>query len=139
MNTEKNNWKTITIGRQNLNGLSILIILISFLSISCKNASIKIDKREVDRIKIAYMPKGITTDISIENCDEIFSYPKGFLKDTVITNESFIKKFVSCVNSLKKSEETDIYYDFRIICLIKFKDGSTQQICMGENQLIVYD
>jgi hypothetical protein len=115
----------------------ILSIILTCFS-SCKNEESFVDSKNVQQLKIAYLPKGINPDMAISNCDDIFEYPEVLLKDTTVTNPEFILTFISELNKLKKSNRS-INYDFRIKCLIILKQGEKKEICFGEDHLIVFD
>jgi len=125
-----------TIGHLNGKYLILSILLICFSS--CTNREDYIDIKNVQQLKIAYLPKGINPNMAISNCDAIFEYPKVLLKDTIITDSEFISSFINEVNKLKESNKS-INYDFRIKCLIIINKGENKEICFGEDHLIVFD
>lgn len=103
------------------------LLLIFFYS--CKIN--RIDEKDYKSIKIAYLPRGLNPNMEISNCNDIFSHSE-LLRDTIITNEIFIEKFISCVNKLKKSPILH-NADFRIICLLKNEKKQEIKVCLGED------
>lgn len=115
-----------------------ILILCMLLALGCTQSSQRVFIQNVLYVKIAFLPKGINPNFDISECNHIFQY-KTVLQDTIITNGLFIINFANIVNGLEESNES-IDYDFRISCLIFFKDESKpHRLCLGEGYLTVYN
>lgn len=115
----------------------ILVISVCF-SFGCTQTEERVMQHNIHQIKIAYLPKGINPNMAINECNDIFQY-QPVLRDTVLTNYDFLRAFTRLINRLDEAEE-HIDYDFRIFCLIFFKDKSTpHKLCLGEDYLTVYN
>lgn len=136
MNTIKRTIIKFMSGHQNINA-SIFIVAALIFTIGCKTDHHYIDDRKVQKIKIAYLPKGINPDMAISNCNDVLRY-SALLQDTTITNREFISEFISQINDLEESSDST-NFDFRINCLVFLKEGQYRQICFGEDHLIVLD
>jgi hypothetical protein len=115
----------------------ILVISVCF-SLGCTQIKERVMQHNIHHIKIAYLPKGINPNMAINECNDIFQY-QPVLKDTLLTNIEFLNSFTTLINRLNEADE-HIDYDFRIFCLIFFKDKNTpHKLCLGEGYLTVYN
>jgi hypothetical protein len=118
--------------------LLFFILAYTQVTSSCTSSKQTLDCKDVQEIKIAFLPKGINTNKAISNCEDIFQY-RPVLKDTVINDKEFICNFVRNINKLEKSNEP-INYDFRVACLIVLKSGKhPQKLCLGEGYTTVFN
>ncbi|MBN1971955.1 MAG: hypothetical protein JW870_21565 [Candidatus Delongbacteria bacterium] len=102
-----------------------ILILCGLISLcSCIN-------RKVDHVRIFYLPEGLNVMLPIDSCDKIY-YHMDMLKDTIISDNSFIDCLESLISNLEPSTLNNPSYDFRIRCVLKSKDGSKRVLCLGE-------
>lgn len=121
------------------NNVFWLILVISMcFSLGCTQTKERVMQHNIHHIKIAFLPRGINPNIAINECNDIFQY-QPVLRDTLLTNIEFLSSFASLINKLDEADE-HMDYDFRIFCLIFFKDKSTpHKLCLGEGYLTVYN
>lgn len=112
-------------------------LLLTILLISCKSSQ-KIDCHNVQKLRFAYLPKGVTSPNAISDCHKLFGYSPS-LRDTTITDEIKICDFVDRINSLSIADSLESE-DYRILCLIFVKGKKNPiKICFGEGYLINYN
>lgn len=120
------------------NASRFILVACVFLTLGCTQAKHRVMQHNMHYIKIAYLPKGINPNMAIDECLDIFQY-KPVLRDTILKNDKFLLNFASHINRLNEADE-QIDYDFRVFCLIFFKDESTpHRLCLGEGYLTVYN
>lgn len=106
--------------------------MLSLCTISCTQY-----KSNLDAVKIRYYPNGIETPWAIDEPEGLFG--NGLGKDTIIQNKRFLSKLDCYLQKLTPLNDQDGYVDIRMYCLIKFKDGSKQELCLGEKWGIQYN
>jgi hypothetical protein len=119
------------------NTIFLLLVCACFV-LSCTSKKHDLNCDDIQKIKIAYLSKGVKTNPSVNNWNDIFKY-SATLKDTIISDKAFICNFTKCINELKPSRSSK-NYDFRIVCLIIFdKHNNNQLLCLGEDYLTVFN
>lgn len=113
-----------------------LLIFISILMSSCVASKKMISYNDVDAIRFWYLPKHILTPASIIDCGDIV-YDTLVNRDTVITDQSIIKRYVSIVNNLKPFKKIH-NYDLRVTSLIKTKKEKIA-VCISFNSVVLKD
>lgn len=101
--------------------LSLLIIL------SCKRESI-IEYETVENITFYALPKGIERVSSLVSFQQL----KMEGRDTTISNQKFIRKFIRMINRLRP-EYKERSIDIRSAAVIAMEAGDTLIIAFGEN------
>lgn len=138
---QKNNNNVKKLNKKLLISQNIKLLLIAFVSLlflQCSKDNHRIKANDVILIKIAYLTKGINPNMAVRRCSDVLDFPPELLNDSVIKDSTFINTFVSIINKLQINNSR-INYDFRIRCMIRFKDGTKKEICFGEDRLIVYE
>ena len=115
----------------------VLFLLLLLNYASCSFMDKKIDCNVVTKITIHYLPKDIDPVIPISDCNYIFEY-EPVLKHYSIIDREILCELVSIINRLNISTE-EAYFDFRVMILLENKNGELNRLCIGENDLIVYD
>ena len=113
------------------------LLLLLIFSASCTFDDKKVDCNDINNITIHFLPKEIDPVMPISDCNYIFKY-EPVLKNITINDRDIICELASIINNLKISTE-EAYLDFRIMVLIENKNGEINHLCIGENDLIVYD
>jgi hypothetical protein len=130
--------KKFIVGQLNNDYFKLILTACVFFLFGCSKAEQRLSPQNIQYIKISYLPKGINPNMAIDECIDIFQY-KPVLRDTILKDDKFLSSFTSLVNILNETDMA-INYDFRISCLIFFKDESVpHRLCLGEDYLIVYN
>ena len=112
----------------------LYIVLLILLSSCAKTRYINPD--DVEYIKFGYLQKGIETYVALSSWQDVIgSYDR---IDTVIENRQFIQEYVELLNSTSaKADSTS--GDYRVVSLIKLKDGAEHYVCLGETFGLAFD
>ena len=112
----------------------LYIVLLILLSSCAKTRYINPD--DVEYIKFGYLQKGIETYVALSSWQDVVgSYDR---IDTVIENRQFIQEYVELLNSTSaKADSTS--GDYRVVSLIKLKDGAEHYVCLGETFGLAFD
>lgn len=112
--------------------ITIVYLTITGVLVSC-DRSIHIDYKDIDEITFYCMGK------RIERCNRVDLESLLFnSRDTVITNKTFIKEFVSEVNKLVP-DHNGPRGDYRVAAFIPIAKDDTVKICFGESFGIEYN
>ncbi len=114
-----------------------IFLLFLFFSNSCSHKNKGIDCNDIIRITINYLPKGIDPAIPISDCNYIFYYTP-VLKEITLYEQGNICQLVFFINNFKTSNE-NTFLDFRININLENKDGEINRLCLGEDDLIVFN
>lgn len=115
--------------------IKILFAMISFLLASCAKTHC-VNPEQVEYIKFGYLQKGIDTFKAMSSWKEVVGHDERI--DTVIVNRQFIQEYVELLNSTLENADTSSC-DFRVVSLIKLKDGSEHYVCLGERYGLMFD
>ncbi len=112
----------------------LYVIFLMFLS-SCTMTHY-INPEEVEYIKFGYLQKGIDTFNALSSWQEVVSYSDRI--DTVIVNRQFIQEYVELLNSTSENADSSAC-DYRVVSLIKLRDGAEHYVCLGERFGFAFD
>ena len=104
----------------------ILILILFMILPSCKDEK-RIKSNQVESLVFYAMPKGIDRASSLVSFREL----KREGRDTLITDRTFIRKFIRMVNCLQPGKMRSI--DLRSAVIIKQETGDSLIIAFGEN------
>ena len=102
----------------------------------CENG--KINCADIDRIRMAYIPKGFTTQFGLARCSEVLGF--NHVRDTVFVNRNFICRFINLVNRLEVADNDYYCCDLRVTILIIPKYEKPRiALCLGEGWGILFE
>lgn len=116
-------------------GINVFISIFFIILTSCENSHY-INPEQVEYIKFGYLQKGIDTNKALSSWKEVVCYSDRI--DTVIVNRQFIQEYVELLNSTSEKADSSSC-DFRVVSLIKLRNGEEHYVCLGERNGLTFD
>ncbi len=88
-------------------------------------------KSDIDHIDIYYLPKWTSTHVPVK-CGELYGDWKPKLQYNRVEDERILMKIEQLYTKIEKSQINDETEDMRIRCMIHFKQGRIDTLCLGE-------
>jgi hypothetical protein len=124
--------------QKNLMRVLTNIIIAGLLGISifigCNNSKAS----EAESIRIHFLPKHTNTIVPIEKGTDIF-WHKDLAKDTVIVEKEILNNIQQSIGELQVAQKQDVLLDFRIFCVVNYKDKEQDTLCLGEYFDVYYN
>ena len=107
------------------------------LFVGCNDNKDSLDCEDILSVKFEYLPKGLDPVIPVSDCNYIFYYSP-VVKDTIINDSKIICELISLVNNFQATD-TEAFFDFRISIRLEDINGNSHRLCLGEDDLVVFD